>query len=103
MNKLSCEVTSCYHNCHGGCCLDSIKVEGPAANTSDETICGSFVNSQGENSAHEADRRPRPELEVRCSAVVCKYNDNGECDADKVCIACNCGCGARSECSTFKL
>ena len=102
MTQFHCNVTSCVSNKEGGCCLNTIKVEGPAAKQSSETVCGSYQKKgMAQNSAAYDCAHYR--MDVGCSARECCYNKNDHCTSDEVTIACNCGCGERSECATFRI
>lgn len=102
MNRFNCHVTSCASNKEGGCCLNAIKVEGPAAKTSDETICGSY-QKQGMAQNSAACGCAHHHMDISCSACECCYNEHDRCTSPEVTIDCNCGCGERSECSTFRV
>lgn len=103
MTNLSCNVTSCNANKAGGCCHNSIKVEGPAANQPKETVCGTYQKHGSATNSAAQENCVCSSMEIGCTAAVCRYNKRGICDSQQVSIDCNCGCGDRSECSTFAL
>lgn len=104
MTNLTCHVESCVSNKNGGCCRPGIKVEGPAACKCEETICASYQKKGGPTDDYSASHNDQNSvMDVGCTAVVCRYNKENMCSADKICIDCNCGCHDRSECATFEL
>ena len=104
MTRISCEVTKCMYNANGGCKLEEIRVGTSAAKISDQTKCESYTP---EGSSHTNSCGCKNDAcnisSISCSAKMCKYNENGICEADKIkisnCKDCKCG---ETECVTFK-
>ena len=101
MTNLSCNACSCVHNDDNCCCLSGIDVKGRNACECSETCCGSY--SYKEDSAKNNTASPKLNLQIKCAARNCVYNNNEACQADHVDIsgitAVNAG---DTVCSTFK-
>lgn len=103
MAKISCEVYNCNYNCDGGCRLETIKVEGENAGTSEETVCESYTDR---NEKGCVNCTPRDcacmSSEVECDAEECKYNSDCICTADRITVGCSDACCCSdTECKTF--
>lgn len=101
MPALSCSAIKCIYNNEHFCGKGDILVTGEHAEESRETCCSSFCENesgQAKNSIGE----PSREIWVDCTASNCRYNEEDECQAEKISIAgasaCQCG---QTECSTF--
>lgn len=103
MPILECSVKTCYHNADNKCCLDSIKIEGASANTTNGTLCSSFKLRKEDSFTNRCDCNPKDTSDIECAAVKCTYNCDCRCHADAISVAGNgaCVCG-ETECSTFK-
>ena len=105
-NRLECQVTSCRHNENDLCCLDSIKVEGPAARQSSQTCCESYEpRSQSGMNAVSSQGCACAETSIDCKAHSCTYNNNCKCEAGCVCVGCCCSdvtSKSGIECCTFQ-
>ena len=104
MTKLTCNAVHCASNKNNLCCRPAIKVQGQQAQMPCDTRCQSFVDKGHEmsNNTHQDD--PNTSLEVKCTAMNCIFNQNGDCQAKDIHIN---GAGARTysetECSSFSL
>ncbi len=104
MTKLTCNATYCASNKDNLCCRPAIKVQGQQAEMPSDTRCQSFTE-KGKNEVSNATHFAvtNNELEVKCTAMNCIYNKNGDCHAEGIHIN---GAGARSfsetECSSFR-
>lgn len=104
-NRLECTVTSCRHNQSNLCSLPSIKVDGPAARTPDQTCCESYEERSSAASNSTGYQSASPETSIDCKAKNCTYNDNCHCEAECVCVGCCCGdvsSKSGTECCTFR-
>lgn len=104
MTRVSCEVTKCMYNKDGGCRLEEIQVGTASAKVTDQTKCESYApeGSLPTNSCG-CNKDACSISSISCSAKMCKYNDDGVCEADRIKIS-NCkthNCG-ETECETFK-
>lgn len=106
MSYLKCSVTSCAYNETGKCCLNSIKVGGESAETSNETVCKSYQQRGGDASNYVPHGAPGSETYIACDAVKCGYNSNRVCEAESVSIAkcydCTEGKCECTQCDTYK-
>lgn len=96
MTNLKCSVYSCMHHSGDMCCKPNIMVEGPGAQTPNETNCVSYAPKGAQNRA--ACTTPNEKLDIACSAVECVYNQNSKCHARTVSINTT---GDTAGCSTF--
>ncbi|MEG1687031.1 MAG: DUF1540 domain-containing protein [Angelakisella sp.] len=103
MTCLTCQVNTCVANKNGGCCLPSIKVEGAAASSPTETICGSFRDKNGTDNSLGSCATVNSQQDVICTAKGCCHNEDGSCKAETICIDCSCGCGRTTQCASFQL
>ena len=103
MPVLECSVKTCSHNMDNKCCLDSIKIEGRSANTTDGTLCSSFSLRKEGAMSNSMDKNPSNTSQIMCEAVKCTYNQDCMCHAQSIDVsgrnACVCG---ETECATFK-
>ncbi len=105
MTRLSCNAINCASNKNNCCCRPAIKVQGQQAKTPCDTRCQSFTEKgTGEVSNATHVDQPNHSLMVKCTAMNCVFNQNGDCNAKDIHIN---GAGARSfsetECSSFSL
>lgn len=104
MTRISCEVTKCQYNTNGGCKLNKIEVGTENARMTDETMCESYA-PEGHSASNACGcRKDACDIsEIKCSAEMCKYNNDRRCEAEKIEISpCNTGCCGETECNTFK-
>lgn len=100
MSFLKCSVTQCVHNETGKCCLNSIKVAGDNALTSDETSCKSYQKRGSGATNYVPHGAPGAETYISCEAVKCAYNSNKICEAESVAITkCRAAGEDRCECT----
>lgn len=102
MPILECSVKTCTHNADNKCCLDSIKIEGRSANTTDGTLCSSFTLRK-EGATNKAETVPSSTSKIMCEAVKCQYNEDCVCQAKGVDVCGRNACvSGETECATFK-
>ena len=105
MPRLNCSVKNCYYNESKQCCLDKIQVQGQDASFVEGTFCGEFKEKLDATTAKNcySDKRPERNLQVRCDAKNCLFNDNDKCHAREIDIDGN-GAKHRSqtECGSFE-
>lgn len=105
MPKLKCSVKNCYYNESNKCCRNEIKVQGQDATVVDATYCGSFKEKLDATTAKNSycEKGPETNLDVKCEAKNCIFNDNKKCHAGEIGIE---GNGARhesqTECGSFE-
>ena len=103
MTKLTCHVSNCINNENSMCCRPDIKVEGASAHNMDETCCHSFGYPSDCVTSGMVSNSPSAQIQVRCDACDCAYNQNTVCNAERICID---GYGAgdchQTCCSTFR-
>ena len=104
MARITCEVHNCDYNDRGGCRLSSVRVDGSGAGTSCETYCGSYTDKTEQGFVSCAASECKCESSaIKCDAEDCRYNEAGNCEADRIRIgpsdACSCD---DTECRTFK-
>ncbi len=105
MPNITCEVTKCYYNKEGGCIREEITIEGESAVVSDETMCQSYADSKEEARYNSCSCTTGACncTDVECTAENCKYNNDGECDADKIEVGTSSSsCCRETECETFE-
>lgn len=112
---LTCSAQSCIHNMSGLCSANVIHVNGAGAHTSEYTNCGTFAEKGLRNAVHMLNMNVPGEVrqlfnstsiqmspKIKCDAVLCRYNNNRDCNANFVQIQ---GPGAltsaNTECETF--
>ncbi len=102
MPILDCSVKNCFYNSESRCQLDTIKVDGSHAETTEGTACASFELRKNSEFSNREGHIPDPECSIDCEATKCTYNDNCKCEADHIGIAGNgaCECG-ETECASF--
>ncbi|MBR5537376.1 MAG: DUF1540 domain-containing protein [Clostridia bacterium] len=103
MSYLRCNVRTCSNNQNDLCIREGIRVDGPAADTKDDTCCCSFTQ-RGENYSNVVARNSaaQPETDIRCDAVNCTYNKEFKCIAPSVDISGSAASASReTRCSTF--
>ena len=101
MPALVCSAQKCIYNNAMYCGKGDIKVGGEDAKVCQDTCCSSFEERRTE-SAKSSVGSPSADIDIKCEAENCKYNENCACRADHVDIA---GAGAcechETECVTF--
>lgn len=101
MTRLVCSATNCIYNDDRYCCKGDIQVDGREATTSSATCCSSFRERKGETGRNAA-MEPNRDIDIKCQACHCKYNEDCHCGADQIGIggsnACKC---QETECMTF--
>ncbi|MGN0664555.1 MAG: DUF1540 domain-containing protein [Negativibacillus sp.] len=104
MTKLTCNAAHCASNKDNCCCRPAIKVQGQHAEMPCDTRCQSFTEKGEEISNSTHFDTVNNSLEVKCTAMNCVFNQEGDCKAEGIHIN---GAGARSysetECSSFSL
>lgn len=102
MPLLSCTAVSCEYNKNEYCSKGDIQVDGPTAQTPDETCCRSFVERREETTNSIDTGAPYQTIQIDCKACSCTYNDNEKCEAAKITIAGNGACRCEeTECGSF--
>lgn len=100
MPSLICGVKSCNYNNENCCCISSIDVSGERATESEATCCSSFCEKDG--SFTNAAVVPNYEVDIKCKAENCVYNEDCICHASGVEIAGNrAECREETACATF--
>lgn len=101
MPALVCSAQNCVYNNAMYCSKGDIKVGGENAQVCQDTCCESFQERRYD-SAKSSVGTPKTNIDIKCEAEQCKYNDSCVCHADHVDIAgaaaCRCG---ETECVTF--
>lgn len=102
MTKCSCTVSTCVHNAEQCCCKREILVEGSGARQCCDTCCSSFEENRG-GIFKNLFKTPESRLEIECDVRNCLYNDDRQCQAERISIL---GDGARAvgqtECGSFR-
>lgn len=102
MTELKCTAKHCIHNADNYCCKGEIQVEGRNAEERNDTCCGSFDERRNGAFCNMEDT-PSSNLEVRCDATNCVYNQDLVCHANRIDIH---GPSAhtteKTECATFQ-
>lgn len=101
MTDLGCCVSFCKHNEENKCCRGNIEVGGCHATEPENTFCASFDERMSDNVTN-ACCQPNKQLEIRCEAENCMYNENRNCTAGHVDVGHSVAQG-KTECSTFKM
>ena len=102
MTNLDCSVANCTYNRDNACCLDSIHVDGPSAQVTEDTCCKSFVERGTGAPMNAADIAKKP-TDVACQASNCIYNEECRCDAEHIGIAGrDACCCSETECASFR-
>lgn len=103
MPNLECGVKNCSHNSDNKCNLDSIKIEGRGAETTEGTLCSSFVLKKEGYKNSTCDCSPSIKSEIVCDAVNCTYNSSNMCTAKGIDVEGSNACvSGETECTTFK-
>lgn len=105
MPTISCEVTKCCYNKDGGCRLERVNVGGENAVVSVETMCDSFTDCKEDAMTNSCDceNEACDCAEIDCEAENCRYNENGECEAERIEVGkCSSCCCSETECETFE-
>jgi len=107
MSNLECSVSTCAYYAENRCCKPGIHVSGRQAENSADTCCASYEEKSkaAANNTARCDC-PNTSSEISCDACNCKYNEDGRCEADCVCVSCCCSdpkCESETECATFIL
>lgn len=103
MPILECSVKTCTHNADNKCQLDSIKIEGRSANTTDGTLCSSFKLRKEDSYANSCESSPSATSKIICEAVKCVYNEECVCHAKGIDVCGQNACvSGETECATFK-
>lgn len=101
MPALVCSAQNCIFNDAMYCSKGDIRVGGEDATVCQDTCCASFEERR-RDSARSAVGSPSANIDIKCEAENCKYNDNCICNANHVdiagAVACECG---ETECVTF--
>ena len=109
MTRLQCSVTSCANCVQGKCALPKIRVDGPGACTCRQTCCCSFEEKTDSacSAVSQLHEVPDRGVHISCRAAHCRYNEGGQCAANRVEIwsgAGDCTCvSSETECCTFEL
>ena len=109
MTKVGCKARSCGYNNNEECNkMNKIDVEGLFAKSKIGTFCQSFKNPLDSDIlkaeiAKDMDVNEN-EINIKCSANYCKYNNENYCTKDEITIG-NTNAMYRSEtqCDSFKL
>ncbi len=100
MTTLNCSVKNCMYNEDRLCAKGNITVGGQTAAKPNETRCESFRERTG--SMTNAVGRPSKEIDVRCYASKCDFNEACKCCAARIGIAGSGACScAETECASF--
>ena len=94
---------TCSNNQNDLCIREGIRVDGPTADSKDDTCCNSFTQ-RGENYSNVVARNSaaEPETDIQCDAVNCSYNKEYKCMAPSVDISGSAATTVReTRCSTF--
>ncbi len=101
MPALVCSAQNCVYNNAMYCSKGDIKIGGEDATVCQDTRCESFEERRREN-VRSSVGSPSIEIDIKCEACNCKYNDECICHADHVDIS---GAAAHrsreTECVTF--
>ena len=101
MPALVCSAQNCVYNKAMYCSKGDIKVGGQDATVCQDTRCDSFQERRMD-SMKSSVGTPSTEIDIKCEAVNCKYNDQRICHAKHVDIS---GAAAststETECVTF--
>lgn len=102
MPLLSCSAVKCIYNQDKYCGKGDILVSGDHAQEPAETCCSSFrENETGE--ARNSIGEPSKRIQVDCTACNCRYNEDEECQAERIDIAGSSACQCRqTQCCTFE-
>ena len=101
MTQLKCSVETCMYNDEHLCAKGDIMIGGHSATAPNETCCESFRERTGSasNTVGSASR----DIQVKCKAENCVFNEEYRCSAKEIGIAghsaCNC---AETECASFE-
>ncbi len=103
MPALVCSAKNCRYNDSMYCCKGDIDVGGAQAVVCQDTCCESFhERTQDEMKDSCGCGHKERNIDIRCEATKCEYNDSCVCRADHVDIAgvsaCRCD---ETECVTF--
>lgn len=101
MPALVCSAQNCVYNNAMYCSKGDIKVGGQDATVCQDTCCESFQERRRE-SVKSSIGSPSTNIEIKCEAEHCKYNDSCACHAKHVDISGAAACSCReTECVTF--
>lgn len=102
MPALVCSAQNCVYNNAMYCSKGDIKVGGENAKVCQETCCESFQERKWD-SAKSSMGSPSTQIDIKCEAEHCRYNESCVCHAQHVDIsgaaACRC---QETECVTFE-
>ena len=103
MAKILCEALNCEYNSNGGCRLDSVKVEGEDACSSNETACDSYTDKNEKGCVNCTPHNcVCNNAEIDCDAEKCRFNENSLCTADRITVGCkDSHCSSDTACLTF--
>ncbi len=101
MPALVCSAQNCLYNNAMYCSKGDIKVGGEHAKVCQDTRCESFHERRHDHAVSSMGT-PSAQIDVKCEAVHCKYNEDCLCHANHIDIsgaaACRC---EETECVTF--
>ena len=101
MPALVCAAQNCVYNNEMYCSKGDIRVGGENATACQDTCCESFQERRHDN-VKSSIGTPTAEIDIKCEAENCKYNDSRICNAKHVDIS---GAAANksgeTECVTF--
>lgn len=100
MTQLKCSAKNCMYNQDQLCARGDITIGGQDASKPNETSCESFQERTG--SATNSVGHAKEDINVRCNACNCDFNEDCKCCADSIGIAGSnaCSCG-ETECASF--
>lgn len=101
MSDVKCTVTNCYYNKRTGCTAPTITVDGRNAVESRSTKCDTFIEQKP--GMQSSVSQPNSDMDVRCTAMKCVYNDLERCEATDILInGKNAKVPEETCCSTFR-
>ncbi len=101
MPALVCSAQNCVYNNAMYCSKGDIRVGGQDATVCQDTCCESFQERRREN-VKSSIGTPTADIDIKCEAWHCRYNDSCDCHANHVDISGAAACSCReTECMTF--
>ncbi len=101
MTRLKCAVKNCIYNQEQLCGKGDIMIGGQDAKAPNETRCESFQERR--DSASNSVGHPDKEIDVKCHATNCHFNENCKCSAEEIGIAGSNACVcSETECASFE-
>lgn len=101
MPNLLCDVRNCSYNKEEHCTLSHIKVDGDTATNVESTCCSSFDPTEyaASNCSHEV----KEDVDVKCSAGNCLFNNECNCKALDIKISgpSTTSCSHDTQCASF--